>query len=145
MYIVGYSTYINIANLLIYFESVLEITKHTLLIQNSTIRSMGCIYISKYIMVSSENFYNYLIHPIKMPCAQSLVHILSLFWWQRLATVSTDIFCSICLSVFHMKSKQVFGAWRGSKQSIEWKPGGRLNKKDGLTRYGHSHVKDKTS
>ena len=25
------------------------------------------------------------------------------------------------------------------------KPGGRLNKKDGLTRYGNSHVKDKTS
>ena len=29
--------------------------------------------------------------------------------------------------------------WRG------WLPGGRLNKKDGLTRYGNSHVKDKTS
>ena len=26
-----------------------------------------------------------------------------------------------------------------------WSPGGRLNKKDGLTRYGDSHVKDKTS
>ena len=26
-----------------------------------------------------------------------------------------------------------------------WCPGGRLNKKDGLTRYGDSHVKDKTS
>ena len=26
-----------------------------------------------------------------------------------------------------------------------WIPGGRLNKKDGLTRYGDSHVKDKTS
>ena len=25
------------------------------------------------------------------------------------------------------------------------KTGGRLNKKDGLTRYGDSHVKDKTS
>ena len=25
------------------------------------------------------------------------------------------------------------------------KTGGRLNKKDGLTRYGNSHVKDKTS
>ena len=25
------------------------------------------------------------------------------------------------------------------------RPGGRLNKKDGLTRYGNSHVKDKTS
>ena len=24
-------------------------------------------------------------------------------------------------------------------------PGGRLNKKDGLSRYGDSHVKDKTS
>ena len=24
-------------------------------------------------------------------------------------------------------------------------PGGRLNKKDGLARYGDSHVKDKTS
>ena len=24
-------------------------------------------------------------------------------------------------------------------------PGGRLNKKDGLTKYGDSHVKDKTS
>ena len=26
-----------------------------------------------------------------------------------------------------------------------WDPGGRLNKKDGLTWYGDSHVKDKTS
>ena len=26
-----------------------------------------------------------------------------------------------------------------------WWSGGRLNKKDGLTRYGDSHVKDKTS
>ena len=26
-----------------------------------------------------------------------------------------------------------------------WASGGRLNKKDGLTRYGNSHVKDKTS
>ena len=27
----------------------------------------------------------------------------------------------------------------------KWCSGGRLNKKDGLTRYGNSHVKDKTS
>ena len=33
---------------------------------------------------------------------------------------------------------KVYGANMGS-------PGGRLNKKDGLTRYGDSHVKDKTS
>ena len=30
-------------------------------------------------------------------------------------------------------------------KSISSSPGGRLNKKDGLTRYGDSHVKDKTS
>ena len=29
--------------------------------------------------------------------------------------------------------------------AIHKSPGGRLNKKDGLTRYGDSHVKDKTS
>ena len=29
--------------------------------------------------------------------------------------------------------------------SIKQSAGGRLNKKDGLTRYGDSHVKDKTS
>ena len=29
--------------------------------------------------------------------------------------------------------------------SVSKDPGGRLNKKDGLTRYGDSHVKDKTS
>ena len=28
---------------------------------------------------------------------------------------------------------------------LKQNPGGRLNKKDGLTRYGNSHVKDKTS
>ena len=30
-------------------------------------------------------------------------------------------------------------------ESIVKETGGRLNKKDGLTRYGDSHVKDKTS
>ena len=32
-----------------------------------------------------------------------------------------------------------------STNVIETDPGGRLNKKDGLTRCGNSHVKDKTS
>ena len=34
------------------------------------------------------------------------------------------------------------------KEEKKWRKGltgGRLNKKDGLTRYGNSHVKDKTS
>ena len=38
--------------------------------------------------------------------------------------------------------------WWGGGWTSKWgmcKSGGRLNKKDGLTRYGDSHVKDKTS
>ena len=44
-----------------------------------------------------------------------------------------------------------FGSTIDKKQAqifvgkTHWLPGGRLNKKDGLTRYGDSHVKDKTS
>ena len=30
-------------------------------------------------------------------------------------------------------------------RGLLWYPGGHINKKDGLTRYGNSHVKDKTS
>ena len=32
-----------------------------------------------------------------------------------------------------------------SNDSVDMGPGGRLNKKDGLTGYGDPHVKDKTS
>ena len=39
-----------------------------------------------------------------------------------------------------MNIAQGFWAWSGMKLA-----GGRLNKKDGLTRYGDSHVKDKAS
>ena len=47
------------------------------------------------------------------------------------------IFFRLPVIAYHvcMKKKR-----RGEKES-----GGRLNKKDGLTRYGDSHVKDKTS
>ena len=41
---------------------------------------------------------------------------------------------------FHHNGHIMFWLWVSPTQS-----GGRLNKKDGLTRYGDSHVKDKTS
>ena len=37
------------------------------------------------------------------------------------------------------------GGVRDLELLVLGEPGGRLNKKDGLTRYGNSHVKDKTS
>ena len=41
------------------------------------------------------------------------------------------------MGIFKMQVHETYDGWRD--------PGGRLNKKDGLTRYGDSHVKDKTS
>ena len=35
--------------------------------------------------------------------------------------------------------------WKMVKETLLQESGGHLNKKDGLTRYGNSHVKDKTS
>ena len=54
--------------------------------------------------------------------------------------------------VAHLQTKTVPKNFIWS-ESVQWLrsssvrkiPGGRLNKKDGLTRYGDSHVKDKTS
>ena len=49
----------------------------------------------------------------------------------------------------HIKNieKKAGGVLLYIRDSIQYqnRPGGRLNKKDGLTRYGNSHVKDKTS
>ena len=42
----------------------------------------------------------------------------------------------------HKVSKELSSA--DMPRSVQY-PGGCLNKKDGLTRYGNSHVKDKTS
>ena len=47
-------------------------------------------------------------------------------------------------NVFYQKIEIYYST--GTKQfNVYWTAGGRLNKKDGLTRYGNSHVKDKTS
>ena len=57
--------------------------------------------------------------------------------------------------IFPIKIPQIVKYYQVKRFSIEgWheflgflspETGGRLNKKDGLTRYGNSHVKDKTS
>ena len=56
-------------------------------------------------------------------------------------------FGKIC-SKFHIicfEKTSNFVCVESKKNLFMWSPGGRLNKKDGLTRYGDSHVKDKTS
>ena len=40
---------------------------------------------------------------------------------------------------------QIYNSQETPYISLSRRAGGRLNKKDGLTRYGDSHVKDKTS
>ena len=46
----------------------------------------------------------------------------------------------LCRHMDHIELKSENGV-----SLVSSHPGGRLNKKDGLTRYGDSHVKDKTS
>ena len=56
---------------------------------------------------------------------------------------------SIAMRVFFNMYMFHFISWKMYMlEGINWNfssSGGRLNKKDGLTRYGDSHVKDKTS
>ena len=56
--------------------------------------------------------------------------------------IQMRIIC-VCFMFVWLNSCYQCGIW--SMLSTETRPGGRLNKKDGLTRYGNSHVKDKTS
>ena len=46
--------------------------------------------------------------------------------------------------IYQQWTEQRFGFQMATSDYLS-QPGGRLNKKDGLTRYGDSHVKDKTS
>ena len=48
------------------------------------------------------------------------------------------------LSQWHLSPRHIAVTWWPS-DVVWYRSGGRLNKKDGLTRYGNSHVKDKTA
>ena len=54
--------------------------------------------------------------------------------------------CELC---FYLTAAMATGVLLPKPASVydvfAWASGGRLNKKDGLTRYGDSHAKDKTS
>ena len=52
------------------------------------------------------------------------------------------------LTLIHIRGQDTLSSYNFSVSKLSWdkvETGGRLNKKDGLTRYGDSHVKDKTS
>ena len=53
------------------------------------------------------------------------------------------LFCMYCCLYDIYLGLDLFKTKHSS--TLQRLPGGRLNKKDGLTRYGDSHVKDKTS
>ena len=56
-----------------------------------------------------------------------------------------DILYGECHQLFVKIRNIVNHAYRIKRCYVHERSGGRLNKKDGLTRYGDSHVKDKTS
>ena len=61
---------------------------------------------------------------------------------------NTELVCRMYYAhvVSSIKDKIIYVSYQQtSAGAIQQDTGGRLNKKDGLTRYGNSHVKDKTS
>ena len=80
---------------------------------------------------------------IKYSLLQHFWHVSSFRWPYR---ITTEYF--FCPLQTHVKwQTRVVAIWK-AKSNFKQRtihPGGRLNKKDGLTRYGNSHVKDKTS
>ena len=62
-------------------------------------------------------------------------------WWPLSELMMVSLLMHICITQLHLVNlRAIYRKCIGEKCS-----GGRLNKKDGLTRYGNSHVKDKTS
>ena len=80
-----------------------------------------------------------------------IFYILDLIYDFKLSLLSNYRKNAQCASQFFSRLVIEFTAIQSGKFPINmfmsyWSgPGGRLNKKDGLTRYGDSHVKDKTS
>ena len=63
-------------------------------------------------------------------------------WYNFVWRKDESIFCALAAEQIPITSELLQVEDAGNEPGI---PGGRLNKKDGLTRYGDSHVKDKTS
>ena len=82
-----------------------------------------------YGQLDHMNTIRFVIEPKKQICACSVRHSL----------------CENCQAYISMMESRLHHqiSWVATI-FLKW-PGGRLNKKDGLTRYGNSHVKDKTS
>ena len=67
-----------------------------------------------------------------------------LTWWENEQDNHSD--ARTWNRVIHFLSFSLIERPAHNEQPASYKEtGGRLNKKDGLTRYGNSHVKDKTS
>ena len=60
-------------------------------------------------------------------------------------TIAKDLLYGMCYKLEGGTASQMKGCYLILTQIMPQNAGGRLNKKDGLTRYGDSHVKDKTS
>ena len=72
-------------------------------------------------------------------CFIATYHYSDITWAPRhIKSLATQLFIQQFVEATNKESMEALSLWRECT-------GGRLNKKDGLTRYGDSHVKDKTS
>ena len=130
----------------------LQITRPKLFLIETVVRfligflkSLRLITKALYILVSKIVSYIKSVYTCKnMKCRQNIL------WYQWGITAIAFkhmVSLNIYLYIEHRMSpiNFLYRVLKPSKSGVKLTPGGRLNKKDSLTRYGDSHVKDKTS
>ena len=93
--------------------------------------ALMCYYCDRFVWIYPQCLGNAVAIPFGVAC----------IWVGGTNEVQPFIEKNACFIVFHLWLSN-HGRW---ERCYIWDAGGRLNKKDGLTRYGNSHVKDKTS
>ena len=114
--------------------------------------SNGCV----YAFLGYEGLLVIMTHNIAIGAFdRAVVALVAPGFWSQWSHCSTCVTGAITSDAWNYTSSQVHNRYNCQRLAINpiqtssirsWEPtGGRLNKKDGLTRYGDSHVKDKTS
>ena len=93
-----------------------------------------------FVHVSKLNLFSWLI----IVCGSSADIVKNILWCKQCIGTLLVVDFTVSESTGNVERLEGIFCWVSLSHSLS-SPGGRLNKKDGLTRYGDSHVKDKTS
>ena len=86
------------------------------------------------VRIFREKYVNVIAFDVRNPCCRQVI-----------GNIGSDFVCRIQQTWLRSLREVTIMCSDQLVYAVPLKPGGRLNKKDGLTRYGDSHAKDKTS